>query len=33
MKTWQHWAVAVLLGYILGYYFRGLGSATFGKLL
>lgn len=32
MKTWHHWAFALIIGYLLGYYFRGLGDATVGKV-
>lgn len=32
MKTWQHWAAAVIIGYLLGYYFRGIGNMSVGKL-
>lgn len=32
MKIWHHWSVALIIGYLLGYYFRGVGNATVGKL-
>ena len=32
MKIWHHWAFALLIGYVLGYYFKGLGDMTLGRL-
>ena len=32
MKTWHHWIVALLLGYIAGYYFRNIGNMTIGRI-
>lgn len=32
MKLWQHWFFALVLGYIIGYYFRSVGNMTVGKL-
>jgi hypothetical protein len=29
---WYHCIWVLVLGYIIGYYFRGLGNATVGKL-
>lgn len=33
MKLWHHWFVALLLGYLLGYYFPQIAAMTVGKLL
>jgi hypothetical protein len=33
LKTWHHWVLAVIVGYIIGYYFRGVGNMTLGKLM
>jgi len=32
MKLWHHWIFAVVLGYLIGYYFRSVGDMTVGKL-
>jgi uncharacterized membrane-anchored protein YhcB (DUF1043 family) len=32
MKIWHHWFIALLIGYAIGYYFRGLGNATLGRV-
>ena len=29
---WYHFIWVVILGYLIGYYWRGLGNATVGKL-
>ena len=34
MKAFSwHWIWVLVLGYILGYYFRGVGNMTVGKLV
>lgn len=33
MQTWHHWAMAIIIGYLLGYYFRGIGTATVGRFI
>ena len=33
MRIWHHWVVALLIGYILGYYFPGIGKATVGRII
>jgi len=32
MKTWHHWVLALVIGYLIGYYFRGVGNMTVAKL-
>jgi hypothetical protein len=32
MTKW-HWILLLLAGYLLGYYFPGVGRATVGKLI
>ena len=32
MKPWMHFVWIVALGYLIGYYFRGVGNMTVGKL-
>jgi len=33
MQTWHHWVFALIIGYLIGYYFRGIGNATAGRLV
>lgn len=33
MKPWHHWVFAIIVGYIIGYYFRQVGNVTLGKLM
>jgi hypothetical protein len=33
MKTWHHWVFAVIVGYIIGYYFRAVGNQTLGRVM
>lgn len=33
MQTWHHWVFAIIIGYLLGYYFRQLGDATVAKIM
>ena len=32
MNFHPHWIWVIIVGYLLGYYFRGLGNMTVGKL-
>jgi uncharacterized membrane-anchored protein YhcB (DUF1043 family) len=32
MQTWQHCILWLVIGFIIGYYFTGLGNATLGKI-
>jgi hypothetical protein len=32
VNNWHYWLGAIVIGYILGYYFRGVGNMTVGKL-
>jgi hypothetical protein len=32
MSRW-HWIWIIVLGYLIGYYWRGLGNMTVGKLV
>jgi hypothetical protein len=31
--NWLHCVLVLLLGYLIGYYWRGLGNATVAKLM
>jgi hypothetical protein len=33
MQVWHHWVLAIVIGYLVGYYFRGLGDATVAKIV
>lgn len=33
MRIGWYWITAVIIGYLIGYYWRGLGNATVGKLM
>jgi Na+/H+-dicarboxylate symporter len=33
MQTWHHWVLAIIIGYLLGYYFRQLGDSTVAKIV
>lgn len=33
MKAWLHLIVILFLGYLIGYYWRGLGNATVGRIM
>lgn len=33
MKTWHHIIVWAIVGYLAGYYFRGLGNMTVGRFI
>lgn len=33
LQTWHHWVFAIVIGYLIGYYWRGLGDATVAKIM
>lgn len=32
MRPWMHFLWIILIGYVIGYYFRSVGNMTIGKL-
>jgi hypothetical protein len=33
MSKLHYWIIPILVGYLIGYYWRGLGNMTIGKLV